>query len=150
SHNGSSFRLEPKVMEVLMCLAHHPGELVPKEHLLHTVWPDTFVTDDVLTRSISELRRVFEDDAKDSRFIQTIPRRGYRLVAPVVLVNVALGQATTAPVTVGGGYLHSRRTVLLALLTVVPLLLAGLALWKAPELRRWLSQRNGTPPIHSL
>lgn len=150
SHNGASFRVEPKVMAVLMCLAHHPGEPVPKEQLLKTVWADTFVTDDVLTRSISELRRVFEDDAKDSRFIQTIPRRGYRLVAPVVLVNGASGQATTAPVTVGGGYLHSRRTVFLALLIVVPLLVAGLTLWNVPDLRRWLSQRTSTPPIHSL
>jgi DNA-binding winged helix-turn-helix (wHTH) protein len=45
--------------------------------------PGTFVTDDVLTRCISELRRVFEDNPKKSRFIQTIPKRGYRLIAPV-------------------------------------------------------------------
>ena len=55
-----------------------------KEKLIQSVWPDTFVTDDVLTRSISELRKVFEDDAKEPRFIQTIPRSGYRLVAPVL------------------------------------------------------------------
>jgi TolB-like protein/Tfp pilus assembly protein PilF len=83
SCKGTTIRLEPKVMEVLVCLARHPGETLPKETLFHTVWPDTFVTDDVLTHSISELRRAFEDDAREPRIIQTIPKRGYRLVAPV-------------------------------------------------------------------
>ena len=81
SQNGTSTRLEPKVMEVLVCLAEHAGEAVAKEKLLQTVWPDTFVSDDVLKRSISELRRVFGDDARESRIIETIPKRGYRLVA---------------------------------------------------------------------
>jgi Tol biopolymer transport system component/DNA-binding winged helix-turn-helix (wHTH) protein len=76
-------RVEPKVMRVLVCLAEHASEVVPKEKLIRSVWADTFVTDDVLTRSISELRKVFGDDAKEPRFIQTIPRSGYRLVADV-------------------------------------------------------------------
>jgi TolB-like protein len=91
SRNGSSIHLEPKVMEVLVCLARRPGEAVPKDQLLQTVWPETFVTDDVLIRSISELRRVFEDDARDPQIIQTIPKRGYRLVANV--------DANTSPAT---------------------------------------------------
>ena len=76
-------RLEPKIMQVLVCLAAHAGQVVPKERLMRTVWPDTFVGDDVLTRSISELRRVFGDDVKEARFIQTIPKSGYRLTAGV-------------------------------------------------------------------
>jgi TolB-like protein/DNA-binding winged helix-turn-helix (wHTH) protein/Tfp pilus assembly protein PilF len=87
SNNGTTVHLEPKVMEVLVCLARHAGEPVSKEELLHTVWPNTFVTDDVLVRSISELRRVFQDDARESRVIQTIPKRGYRLLVPVETVN---------------------------------------------------------------
>jgi len=88
SRNGTTLRLEPKVMEVLVCLAGRPGEAFPKETLLQTVWPDTFVSEDVLKRCISELRRVFEDDAREPRIIETIPKRGYRLVAPVELVQV--------------------------------------------------------------
>ena len=80
---GKTAHVEPKVMQVLVCLAEHAGHVLPKEKLIQTVWADTFVTDDVLTRSISELRKVFEDDAKESRVIQTIPRRGYRLIARV-------------------------------------------------------------------
>src|ERR1700751_3943304 len=74
-------------MEVLVCLASQPGELVPKETILKTVWPETFVSDDVLIRSVSELRRVFYDDAREPRDIETTPKRGYRLVAPVTPAN---------------------------------------------------------------
>lgn len=87
SRNGTTVRVEPKVMEVLVCLASQPGEPVSKEAILKAVWSDTFVTEDVLTRSISELRRTFQDDARESRIIQTIPKRGYRLVAAVERVN---------------------------------------------------------------
>jgi TolB-like protein/DNA-binding winged helix-turn-helix (wHTH) protein len=83
SQGGKTFHIEPKVMEVLVCLARHAGETLSKQTLLQAVWSDTFVTDDVLTRAISELRRVLEDDARESRFIQTISKRGYRLVASV-------------------------------------------------------------------
>jgi TolB-like protein/Tfp pilus assembly protein PilF len=93
TRDGATVHLEPKVMEVLVCLAQHPGEPIPKEKLLQTVWPDTFVTDDVLTRSISELRRAFEDDARESKVIQTIPKRGYRLLAPVTFVNETIADA---------------------------------------------------------
>src|SRR5215831_4850597 len=72
SQNGTSVRLEPKQIEVLVCLARHQGETVSKEKLLQTVWPDTFVGDDVLVRCIFVLRRLFEDDPKQPDFIQTI------------------------------------------------------------------------------
>ena len=67
SHNGTTARLEPKVMQVLVCLAERPGDVVSKEELLRTVWANTFVTDDLLTRAISELRRALEDDARRPR-----------------------------------------------------------------------------------
>ena len=91
SCQGTNVRLEPKAMEVLLCLAQHAGETLSKETIFHAVWPDTFVTDDVLTHSISELRRAFGDDARNPCVIQTIPKRGYRLVAQV---NAASGATT--------------------------------------------------------
>jgi Tol biopolymer transport system component/DNA-binding winged helix-turn-helix (wHTH) protein len=75
--------IEPKVMKVLLTLSAQQGRVVPKEELISTVWPDTFVGDDVLTRCISILRRVTEDDPHTPHFIQTIPKVGYRLVAPI-------------------------------------------------------------------
>jgi DNA-binding winged helix-turn-helix (wHTH) protein/WD40 repeat protein len=99
SLNGATVRLEPKVMEVLVCLAKHAGEPVPREELIQTVWPGTFVTDDVLKRCISELRRVFEDDAREPRVIETIPKRGYRLLAAVEEVKAAKANQSTAEAT---------------------------------------------------
>jgi TolB-like protein/DNA-binding winged helix-turn-helix (wHTH) protein/Tfp pilus assembly protein PilF len=82
--DGRTVHLEPKVMQVLVALAEHPGKLVSKEQIFHRVWRGTFVSDEVLTRSVSELRKAFEDNPQDSKYIQTIPKGGYRLVAAVV------------------------------------------------------------------
>src|SRR5690349_24213190 len=98
SQNGHSVRIEPKVMQVLLCLAQEQ-DVVSKEKLMQKVWADTFVTDDVLTRSISELRKIFADNPKNPRFIQTIPKGGYRLLLPVGQVKPRLVEhkQTTPP-----------------------------------------------------
>jgi DNA-binding winged helix-turn-helix (wHTH) protein len=83
SCNGTSRHLEPKVMAVLVCLAKAENAVVSKQQLMEEVWKDTFVTDDVLTRSISELRDAFEDEARNPKVIQTIAKQGYRLLLPV-------------------------------------------------------------------
>ena len=83
SGNGQTAHVEPKAMQVLVYLAEHAGDVMPKERIIQAVWADTFVTDDVLTRAISELRHAFNDDPHEPRFIQTIPKGGYRLIAPV-------------------------------------------------------------------
>ena len=81
--NNASRHVSPKAVEVLVFLAQHQGDVVSKEDIFATVWSGTFVTDDALTRCIGELRRVFEDDAHEPTIIQTIAKRGYRLVPPV-------------------------------------------------------------------
>ena len=64
SLKGNAVRLEPKVMDVLVCLASRYGEPVSKQELLNTVWTDAFVSEDVLARSISELRPTFDDNPR--------------------------------------------------------------------------------------
>jgi len=76
-------RLEPKVMEVLIFMAAHPGEVVSREDLLAVVWPGVIVGDDALTQAFIKLRKALGDDPKHPTYIQTIPKRGYRLLAPV-------------------------------------------------------------------
>src|SRR6185436_17011119 len=88
-----SIRIEPKVMDVLLCLASQAGEVVSKETLIQTIWSDRFVTDEVITTTIWELRRALGDEARNPRFIQTIPRKGYRLIAPVVLEEALPAEA---------------------------------------------------------
>ena len=83
SRGGDSKHLERKSIEVLIYLAQHCQEVSLKERIIQAVWPDTFVTDAVLTHAITELRKAFGDDSKNPRVIQTIPRRGYRLIVPV-------------------------------------------------------------------
>jgi TolB-like protein len=82
-----TIRLEPKMMGVLVCLAQRSGDVVSKEQLVQEVWRNTFVTDDVLIRCVSELRKAFGDNAGRPSVIETIPKRGYRLLLPVVLVD---------------------------------------------------------------
>lgn len=78
-----SVRLEPRVMDVLVCLAEEPGRVVPKEEILAAVWSGAFVEEGALSQVIHTLRKTLGDDARQPRYIQTIPKRGYRLVAPV-------------------------------------------------------------------
>ena len=82
-HPEHSVRIEPKAMQVLVYLAQHAGEVVEKETVVKEVWEGAFVTDEVLTNAIWELRKALGDDSKSARFIQTVPRKGYRLIAAV-------------------------------------------------------------------
>jgi DNA-binding winged helix-turn-helix (wHTH) protein len=76
-------QVEPKLMDVLVYLAKNAGQVVSKNDITDAVWPDLFITESVITRSIAGLRRAFGDDAKNPRFIETISKRGYRLIADV-------------------------------------------------------------------
>lgn len=82
-HEEEHVQLEPKVMDVLELMARQPGKAVTKEAFMEHVWTDTVVTDDVLSRCISQLRKVLGDDARDPDYIETIRKTGYRLIAPV-------------------------------------------------------------------
>ena len=83
TRNGESIQIELKMMDVLVCLAEHAGELVERLQLIDTVWATEFISENALTRAIAELRNALGDDAKKPTFIETIHRRGYRLIAPV-------------------------------------------------------------------
>lgn len=76
-------RLEPKVMTLLVRLAESRGEVVRREALFAALWPDVTVGEDTLARVVSKLRRALGDDPKRPVFVETIPTRGYRLIAEV-------------------------------------------------------------------
>ena len=76
-------QIEPLVMRVLLVLAEEPGEVVTRLRLLDEVWGDAVVGEEILTRAVSELRRVFGDSARKPDYIETIRHHGYRLIAEV-------------------------------------------------------------------
>jgi DNA-binding winged helix-turn-helix (wHTH) protein len=81
---AQAIALTPKAFDVLHYLVAHPDRLVSKDTLLDAVWPETAVSDAVVRIAIGELRRVLGDTTRAPRFIATVPRWGYRFVAPVV------------------------------------------------------------------
>src|SRR5580704_19709506 len=83
SRNAEVVRLEARTMRLLLCLAERAGELVSIEELLKEVWPGVIVTSDSVYQAVASLRRVLGDDPKHPRYIATVPRLGYRMLAPV-------------------------------------------------------------------
>lgn len=87
--DDNSIPLTPKAFDVLLALVESGGRVVEKEELLKRVWPDTFVEEGSLTQTISVLRRTLGQSGGGPQYIQTISKRGYRLVAPVKVIEVA-------------------------------------------------------------
>ena len=83
AYGTSDVQVEPRIMAVLVRLAERPGEVLTRDELLDAVWGDVVVQEEALTHAISRLRRTFGDDPRAPRYIETIPKRGYRLVAEV-------------------------------------------------------------------
>lgn len=127
------WKIEPKIMNVLLCLAEHPNQVVTREFIFETVWGETIVVDMALTRAISELRSIFKDKATSPTVIETIPKRGYRLIARIdrerSTTNKLLSPSTThlqkdrSPV-----FFYSTAAVLLILVLVF-----SLSILDAPE-----------------
>lgn len=83
TRGSETVRLEPRVMDVLAYLAQRPGRTVTKEELLDVVWEGMAVEEGALPQCIHALRKALGDDARSPRYIETIPKRGYRMVAEV-------------------------------------------------------------------
>ena len=81
--DGVKIHIEPKLVEVLLLLAQNPGQVVTREELLDQAWQRQVVCDEALTRTISELRTLLGDSSRERRYIRTIPKRGYSLIADV-------------------------------------------------------------------
>ena len=84
SRDGTSVKLEPRTMRLLICLAEHAGQVVSVEKLLDEVWTGVVVTPNSVYQAVAELRRALGDDPKEPSHIVNVLRRGYHLVAPVV------------------------------------------------------------------
>jgi predicted ATPase/DNA-binding winged helix-turn-helix (wHTH) protein len=112
--NGEVRRIlvAPKNYAVLRYLAEHPGRLVTEEELLTAVWPRTYVQQEAVKRQVYEIRKILEDDPRAPRFIETLPRRGYRFIAPI---RAGSGATVGAPAASVHGPLVGRDRPLAAL-----------------------------------
>jgi TolB-like protein/DNA-binding winged helix-turn-helix (wHTH) protein/Tfp pilus assembly protein PilF len=88
---GRKIRLEGQPVHILICLLENPGELVTREELHRRLWPaDTYVNfEHGLNAAVKRLRRALDDSADNPRFVETLPRRGYRFLAPIQTANAA-------------------------------------------------------------
>lgn len=103
--DGRVVHVKPKSMAVLVRLAAANGDVVSRNELFDSVWPNCDVSDDVLTHSIVELRKALGDSARDPRFIETIPKSGFRLLAPVRPCIDSPLQARRRPIGTGAALL---------------------------------------------
>ena len=87
--HGSPIPLTPKVFDLLVALVENAGRLVDKDLLLKTVWPDVAVEEGNLTKGIFTLRQILEQE-NGPRYIETVPKRGYRFIAPVATGSIAM------------------------------------------------------------
>lgn len=134
-------RLEPKVADLLFLLAASPGEAVGRERIMEALWPGQVVGDDSLARAVFKLRQALGDDAKAPRYIETLSKRGYRLIADTVSAPSAETPANIAPAAGSPARSGLPRRAGLALCTAAALaLVTGAA---------WLS-RHGIAPAHDV
>ena len=129
--------LAPKVAETLRVLLERHGTVVEKAELMRAVWPDTTVEEIGLARNISQLRKALGDESEAGRYIETLPKRGYRFVGDVVMEGAedgghgwcegrcAMGAAGPLDFTGGGGVVRDSLRGVLAVLPAVALSLIG-------------------------
>lgn len=122
---SEAVEIEPKVMEVLLHLAARPGDVHTRRELLDTVWPGVVVGDEALTRAIYELRKALGDRSRAPRYVETIPKVGYRLMAEVREIETG-GPTPEAPATTRPRATGPVAASLLPLLLVVAI---GLLAW---------------------
>ncbi len=136
--DGERRRLQPRLVALLLCLIRADGRTVTREQLLDTAWSRRAVSDEVLSRSIADLRRALDDDAREPRMIETVPKRGYRLLLPVEPVADEGDRAETQG---AGASVQPRRFTGLAL--------AAMALSLIIVAVVFLSSRPGGGPEHA-
>jgi DNA-binding winged helix-turn-helix (wHTH) protein len=147
-HNGSTIKLQGNPCQILTELLQRPGEVVTREEIRQKLWPsDTFVDfEHGINTAVNKLRQALRDDAENPRFIETLPRVGYRFIAAVELVE---GNGTGAAVVPPSSeqpptsYLGNRRHVVAVTGAVITLLgIAGLALFSSSVSSRHTGDRS--------
>ena len=157
--HGIRLKVQDQPFRVLRILLEHPGEVVTREELQRQIWPsDTFVDfDRGLNNAVKRLREALADSADEPRYIETIPKRGYRFIAPVNKGNGDEAEVTTASVEAPASAVPerpvSRRSLRISMLVttgvILVALLSALAL-RSGSLRERLLGKPAVPPLRSI
>ena len=110
SREGRTIRVEPRTMQLLLYLAAHAGRVIDVQQLLDTVWSNVVVTHGSVYQAVAELRRILGDDREHPSYIENLPKRGYRLIAPVAPWNAANSAAPSHYTAAGSGPMTSAPT----------------------------------------
>src|SRR5688500_5470004 len=97
SREGVPVRLTHKATELLLAFLESDGKVLTKEFLIHRVWPSTFVADGSLTFQMNQVRQPLGGSAEHPKYIETIPKRGYRFVCPVERASDQVRPQVLAP-----------------------------------------------------
>jgi DNA-binding winged helix-turn-helix (wHTH) protein/TolB-like protein/tetratricopeptide (TPR) repeat protein len=173
--DGGSLELPPRLFSALLLFVENAGQLLDKDALMRALWPGLVVEENSLSQVISGLRRALADDTHDSRYIQTVPRRGFRFIAAVTELPDAV-DAERAPMAAteyvahegstmqpssalpaapavgsqardaGGSVPDRRRLLRLALATGAAAAVGGAGWWAS----RWASRAGPAPPLSTL
>ena len=129
SKNGEVVTLTPRAFDVLTLLMKHAGQAVEKRQLFDEVWGETFVSDNALTKIIKDLRHALHDSADEPRYIETVPKRGYRFIGKLETASPHI-RTVTEPSLSAAPQPAPARPWVISLVLVVLLGVAG-ALWLA-------------------
>lgn len=124
--DGQELTIQPRLLDALRHFVERPGQLLHKQELLAALWPEAPVNEEALTQAVKRLRRVLDDDVSEPRFIETVPRRGYRFVAPVELFELPLPRPGQGAPVRPARPLSALPAALAAALTLAALLALGL------------------------
>jgi DNA-binding winged helix-turn-helix (wHTH) protein/Tol biopolymer transport system component len=143
---GVPIRLQEQPFRVLAMLAERPGEIVTREQLQEQIWGNTFVDfDQSLNKAVNRVREALNDSAGTPRYIETVPRRGYRFIAPVVAPPASEPPALAAPTDPGSSEIRAQhpsassptRIFIIAALAITGLLallgIAAIVRWRQPK-----------------
>ncbi len=133
SRNGSAVTVTPRAFDVLDVLIRNRGQVVEKRQLFDEVWRDTFVSDNALTKVIKELRHALQDAADSPRYIETVPKRGYRFIGELKESPEPRNGSepvSETPAVVSGAPAKSAKPWVLSLAFVTLIAVAG-AIWYA-------------------
>lgn len=128
TRDGEPRTLTPRAFDVLVFLIEHRDRVVEKQELFDGVWGEVFVTDNSLTKAVKEIRQALGDDASAPRYVETVPRRGYRFVAELDTEDAAEPHVAPPPEAVTA---PPRRPWAIAAAAVVLVALVAVALWAA-------------------